>query len=141
MILETEVTEDGMLIIKTPKSLWGKTVKVQVQELRRKTRSRKSATTSKSLLMTENQEHQASLTQWEEIKAILQEIDQLDFPRRTIAEILHDLHEFRESHAFMPQGVPGRQLLHFAGMIEADDLDAMQHAIESECERIDADEW
>ncbi|GAK58496.1 hypothetical protein U27_05470 [Candidatus Vecturithrix granuli] len=97
MVLETEAKEDGILIVKTPKSLWGKKVKVQVHELRRKTKSRKAVARSKSAPVTKEQKHQASLAQWEKIKAILQEIDQLTLPQRTIEEILHDLHEFRES--------------------------------------------
>jgi hypothetical protein len=38
-------------------------------------------------------------------------------------------------------GVPGSQLLKFAGLIPADDLELMRSAIESECERIDVDQW
>ena len=40
-----------------------------------------------------------------------------------------------------PKGIPGKQLLHFAGMIQPDDLQAMAQAIEAGCERIDLDEW
>lgn len=40
-----------------------------------------------------------------------------------------------------PQGVPGRQLLRFAGVIPLDDLQHMHLAIEQSCERIDANEW
>lgn len=98
MILETEVKEDGILIIKTPKSLWGKKVQVQVHELRRrKNNTRKSIVKPKSSPVKEDQANQASLAQWEKIKAALQEIDQLEVPQRTIEEILHDLHEFRET--------------------------------------------
>ncbi|MDJ0732873.1 MAG: hypothetical protein QNJ47_02110 [Nostocaceae cyanobacterium] len=39
------------------------------------------------------------------------------------------------------QGVPGQQLLHFAGAIPPDDLDLMREAIKQECEQIDVDEW
>ncbi|MDI6886702.1 MAG: hypothetical protein QMD22_10280 [archaeon] len=39
-----------------------------------------------------------------------------------------------------PKGVPGKQLLHFAGTIEDDDLQAMTRAIEAECERVDWNE-
>ena len=38
-----------------------------------------------------------NLAQWEAISAILQEASTLDIPRRSIDEILHDIHEFRES--------------------------------------------
>lgn len=40
-----------------------------------------------------------------------------------------------------PAGVPGSQLLRFAGAIGSDDLRVMQEVIEQGCERIDADEW
>lgn len=38
-------------------------------------------------------------------------------------------------------GVPGRQLLHFAGTIPADDLQLMSTAIEAGCEQVDLNEW
>ncbi len=90
MTLDTIVKEDGTLIIKTPESLWGKKVKVHVQEEQRTAKPKSSP-------ITEEQENQASLAQWEQIKAILRDVNQLDFPRQTIEEILHDLHELRES--------------------------------------------
>jgi hypothetical protein len=40
-----------------------------------------------------------------------------------------------------PRGVLGRQLLHFAGAIPADDLRLMRQAIEEGCEQVDHDEW
>lgn len=40
-----------------------------------------------------------------------------------------------------PRGVPGRQLLRFAGAISLDDVQLMREAIEQGCERVDADEW
>ena len=40
-----------------------------------------------------------------------------------------------------PKGVPGRELLRFAGTIEESDLDAMSQAIEEGCERVDANGW
>jgi hypothetical protein len=40
-----------------------------------------------------------------------------------------------------PKGVLGKQLLHFAGTIKSDDLQAMSEAIEAECERVDVNEW
>ncbi|MBD2579474.1 hypothetical protein [Oscillatoria sp. FACHB-1406] len=39
------------------------------------------------------------------------------------------------------QGVPGQQLLQFAGAIPREDLQMMQEAIEQDCERIDLNEW
>ena len=38
-------------------------------------------------------------------------------------------------------GVPGNTLTRFAGTIPMDDLNVMQAAIESDCERIDPDAW
>ena len=38
-------------------------------------------------------------------------------------------------------GVPGRTLLRFAGLIEADDLVTMQQAIKEDCEQIQPNEW
>lgn len=35
------------------------------------------------------------------------------------------------------RGTPGKELLRFAGIIEADDLALMQQAIEEDCERIE----
>lgn len=40
-----------------------------------------------------------------------------------------------------PRGVPGRQLLRFAGTISPDDARLMREAIKAGCERVDADEW
>ena len=40
-----------------------------------------------------------------------------------------------------PYGVPGRQLLRFAGTIPIDDVQLMREAIEQGCERVDANEW
>jgi hypothetical protein len=40
-----------------------------------------------------------------------------------------------------PRGVPGNQLLRFAGAVALDDLNIMRSAIEQGCEQVDADEW
>lgn len=39
------------------------------------------------------------------------------------------------------RGIPGEQLLRFAGAIPLDDLDLMQQAIEDGCEQVNLDEW
>ena len=39
------------------------------------------------------------------------------------------------------QGVPGKNLLRFAGTIPHDDILMMQQAIQEDCERVDIDEW
>ena len=40
-----------------------------------------------------------------------------------------------------PRGVPGLQLLRFAGAIPLDDLQLMRQTIEEGCERVDTNEW
>ncbi len=39
------------------------------------------------------------------------------------------------------QGVPGQQLLRFAGAIPPDDIQLMREAIEQDCEQVDTNEW
>ena len=39
-----------------------------------------------------------------------------------------------------PHGVPGQQLLHFAGTIPLDDVQLMREVIDQECERVDNNE-
>lgn len=39
------------------------------------------------------------------------------------------------------QGIPGRQLLRFAGSIPPDEVQLMRQAIEQDCEQVDLDEW
>ncbi len=97
MVLDAVVKDDGTLIAKAPKSLWGKRVRVQIKEERRKTKPQKTITTPDLLSISASQENQESLAQWEAISAIFTEADKLDIPRRTIDEILHDIHEFRGS--------------------------------------------
>lgn len=46
-----------------------------------------------------------------------------------------------ETPAPGPVGVTGASLLRFAGMIPAEELDAMAQAIEQDCERADPNEW
>ena len=41
----------------------------------------------------------------------------------------------------IPHGIPGRQLLEFAGTIPSDDLQLMRQAIEEGCEQVDTNEW
>jgi len=40
-----------------------------------------------------------------------------------------------------PVGVPGKELLRFAGAIPADDLNLMAQAIKEGCEQVDLNEW
>ena len=50
--------------------------------------------------------------------------------------------EFAEALAITkPRGVPGKELLRFAGAIPRDQLKQMSDAIEEGCEQIDAGSW
>jgi hypothetical protein len=40
-----------------------------------------------------------------------------------------------------PRGIPGHQLLRFAGAISLDDVRLMSEAIERGCEQVDPNEW
>ncbi len=40
-----------------------------------------------------------------------------------------------------PKGVSGKKLLRFSGILEKEDIQAINRAIESECERVDMNEW
>jgi hypothetical protein len=67
---------------------------------------------------------------------ILKELDSLPY------EFQQKVLDFTQALALsVPKGVPGKQLLHFAGAIPEDDLQIMAAAIETECERIDLNEW
>jgi hypothetical protein len=67
-------------------------------------------------------------------------------------EILSHLHTLalpqqREVLAFVrtlattPLGVPGQDLLLFAGAFDPRDLTALQQAIDADCEQVNLDEW
>ncbi|RRR65849.1 MAG: hypothetical protein EI684_21930 [Candidatus Viridilinea halotolerans] len=67
-------------------------------------------------------------------------------------EILTQLHHLalaqqREVLAFvrtltaMPVGIPGKELLVFAGAIEHHDLAMLQQAIDTDCAKVNLDEW
>ncbi len=43
--------------------------------------------------------------------------------------------------ASAPSGVPGKDLLRFAGMFDVHDARRIAEAIEDGCERVDPDEW
>jgi hypothetical protein len=49
--------------------------------------------------------------------------------------------ETKDNGVLKFKGVPGRQLLRFAGSIPANDLQTMTQAIEAGCEGIDRSEW
>ncbi len=49
--------------------------------------------------------------------------------------------EYVQTLVSLSHGVPGRQLLRFAGIIPFDDLQRMRDAIETGCEPVDVNEW
>ncbi|HVT57766.1 MAG TPA: hypothetical protein VHR45_05150 [Thermoanaerobaculia bacterium] len=51
------------------------------------------------------------------------------------AQLVHGLVEAA------PKGTPGRDLLRFAGAIDAESIREMEEAIEDGCERIDPEAW
>ena len=58
------------------------------------------------------------------------------------AELQWRVYEF--THALSvsaPHGVPGKQLLRFAGAIPSAELQLMRQAIAEGCERVDVNEW
>ncbi|MBI4530571.1 MAG: hypothetical protein HY709_03525 [Candidatus Latescibacteria bacterium] len=67
---------------------------------------------------------------------IIQQLDHLppELQRRVL--------DFAQALTFsLPKGMPGKQLLPFAGVIVADDVQAMAEAIEAGCEQVDRNEW
>ena len=62
----------------------------------------------------------------------------LALPDEKQREVLAYLQNLRAS---LPQGVPGKQLVQFAGLIETEELAQMQAVIERDCEQVNADEW
>ena len=66
-------------------------------------------------------------------------IEQLDtLPENLQRQVL----EFVEAlQVIARQGVPGKQLLQFAGAIPLDDLESMHQTTESGCEHVDLNEW
>ncbi len=66
-------------------------------------------------------------------------IEQLDMlPESLQRQVL----EFVQAlHVVARRGVPGRQLLQFAGTIPSDDLETIRQTIENGCEQVDLNEW
>jgi hypothetical protein len=99
MVLDAIVNEDGMLVAKAPKALWGKRVKVIVREKKRaqdqiasKPALEREPATSKNVA-----DNQTSLTQWEKIKRALHDVDALNLPEREFSDILTELQTFKET--------------------------------------------
>jgi hypothetical protein len=67
---------------------------------------------------------------------ILKELDRLP------PELQRQVLEFTRSLTLStPKGVPGQQLLRFAGVLNTEDAQAMTQVIEAECERVDSNAW
>lgn len=97
MVLDAVVQEDGTLIAKAPKVLWGKKVQLTIKEKPLQEEILPVSQENTTAHDGDEDDKSASLTQWEEMSAIFKEVDKLDIPHRTIDAILHELHEFRES--------------------------------------------
>lgn len=65
----------------------------------------------------------------EELKAMPEDLQYrvLEFAQTLVGSQIH--------------GVPGKQLLNFAGTISPNDIQLMHEAIEQGCEQVDIDEW
>jgi hypothetical protein len=67
---------------------------------------------------------------------ILSDLEQLSPEmQERAAQLVHGLVEAA------PRGVPGRDLLRFAGVIDAESIREMEEAIEDGCDRIDPEAW
>ena len=69
-------------------------------------------------------------------KAILDEIHRLEIDQQRKVLVFA-----RSLSLTPPEGIPGKDLLRFAGTIEKDDLTKMAQAINEPCESINCDEW
>ena len=69
-------------------------------------------------------------------KDILDEIQKLgEEQQRNVLEFIRVLAKER------PRGIPGKDLLRFAGTIDKDDLQKIAQAIDTGCERVDSNDW
>ncbi len=65
---------------------------------------------------------------------IIDQVDRLDAPQqRKVLDFARRL--------TVPAGTPGRDLMLFVGCIDPADLDAMSHAIQEGCEKIEPNAW
>ncbi|AFZ26802.1 MULTISPECIES: DUF2281 domain-containing protein [Cylindrospermum] len=62
-------------------------------------------------------------------------------PEEALTQVLDLVESLTQKTPKKPVGVPGKQLLQFAGSIRADDLELMAKAIEADCGKVDLDEW
>lgn len=65
---------------------------------------------------------------------IIAQVDRLDAPQQQrVLDFARRLS--------VPAGTPGRELIRFVGCIDPADLDAMSHAIQEGCEKIEPNAW
>ena len=67
---------------------------------------------------------------------VLQAMNQL--PEERQRQVLNFAKSLSPYH---PVGISGRQLLHFAGILTAQEAQALSTAVEEGCERVDLNEW
>jgi len=69
---------------------------------------------------------------------LIKQLDQLPVgQQRRVLDFARSL----SSPSAAPRGIPGHELLRFAGTISPEDAQEMMDAIEEGCERIDLNEW
>jgi predicted nucleic acid-binding protein len=67
--------------------------------------------------------------------------------QQAILEELQRLSEVQQAHllhfiqSMLPNNQPTSDLLRFAGAIDSGELQTMQSAIDTDCNKVDADEW
>ncbi len=67
---------------------------------------------------------------------LLKEVERLSPPlQRKVIRYAHSLAQPR------PRGTPGKQLLKYAGILSAEEAEAMMAAVEEGCEQIEPNEW
>lgn len=59
----------------------------------------------------------------------------------SLDQLQHVLDFVRDLAGRRPVGVPGKELLAFAGTIDHEDLDVMKQAVEDGCETVDLNGW
>jgi hypothetical protein len=69
-------------------------------------------------------------------KEIISQLSKL--PREKQREVLYFV---RALTVEQPVGIPGKELLSFAGSIESHDLEIMARVIEEDCEKVNLNEW
>ena len=67
---------------------------------------------------------------------VIEQLDALpEYLQRQVLEFVQAL------QVSVQRGVPGKQMLQFAGAIRVDDLESMRQAIENGCEQVNLNEW